>query len=877
MLQNNPSNLRRLCLIACFTFFFLISSEFLIAAQRLEQYFAHKTVEDKYGVIAPWYKGQNGQCDFRVRVSAEALKRFPWIDQNNAIVAAPYAVYTPNWGLDGNGQINIPSNPRMRNEKWNIDYWRNGDVGQRTMWLLRGMTNYYRYSGDPVAITYLHSTAKFLLEGGLTGENHPWPRFPITVPVRNNLYTKSDPNGFIQLDLAGGIGTGVLNVYKITGEKKYWDIVCHWADLFAEKGKIEPGKCPWERYANPQQVPWSKDLFGNDMKGGIVLVLEFLDEMIKAGYTGKNGAVVKIRDAGREYFRDVLLPEWLERATWGCYFWDGNTSFHTLVAVWDCQYLMNNRDYFPNWENDTRNIMSLFLNRASTNPDSMEDTYSGAWCVPESGHCCWTSLSYGTQMFAPVFAQYADLANDPWSREIARRMVIASTYDIEEDGRVVDGIEGKVRVTGGWFNIAHPIPLRHLLEAIEWQPEWFAPSRENHIVRNSSTITSVVYGKGDIRYRTFDSPKNTVEILRLSFVPKEIIADDESLKLRKELSQNGYTIKKLAGGDCIVTVRHDGKSNVIIRGKDPQREIDDKNLSYAGDWTIVDDNKSKGNQYRTSSKAGAKMQIKFSGNQVRIIGNVDENGGQADIFLDGQKQLVFMDCWNPQPRSQQILYEKSGLSNTTHLLEVVVQGKRNPASNGHNIYIDSVQYSAATGSNGYGIGGGPIDTQRMIFGYPSRIDYEDSRNNLWKPATEFCTRLKGKDSVSTWWTEPCPKEIINTPDSELYRYGVHAQEFWVNVTVGPGKYYAKLKFTATERQKCNGPMTILVNGKEVISNLDVEKAAGGLYKALDKVVDNIKPQNGIIEIRLKYTGKETNGEAFIQAIEVGPTGDLWTL
>jgi hypothetical protein len=162
----------------------------------------------------------------------------------------------------------------------------------------------------------------------------------------------------------------------------------------------------------------------------------------------------------------------------------------------------------------------------------------------------------------------------------------------------------------------------------------------------------------------------------------------------------------------------------------------------------------------------------------------------------------------------------------------------------------------------------------MIFGYPSRIDCEDSKNNLWKPATEFCVRLgKGKDTVLTWWTEPCTEEISNTSDPQLYRYGVHAPEFWVNVTVGPGKYYAKLKFAAMGREESTGPMTVLVNGKEVVSNLDVEEAAGGLYRALDKVVDNIKPQNGVIEIRLKYTGEKENGEAFIQALEVGPMGD----
>jgi hypothetical protein len=39
-------------------------------------YFAHPAVEDLNGVIAPWYLGQNGQCDFRLRVGIETLKRY---------------------------------------------------------------------------------------------------------------------------------------------------------------------------------------------------------------------------------------------------------------------------------------------------------------------------------------------------------------------------------------------------------------------------------------------------------------------------------------------------------------------------------------------------------------------------------------------------------------------------------------------------------------------------------------------------------------------------------------------------------------------------------------------------------------------------------
>ena len=62
-------------------------------AKPTKKYFAHPVVEDRYGVIAPWYRGQNGQCDSRVRVAAETLKRYPWTELGQAVVPAPHFVY----------------------------------------------------------------------------------------------------------------------------------------------------------------------------------------------------------------------------------------------------------------------------------------------------------------------------------------------------------------------------------------------------------------------------------------------------------------------------------------------------------------------------------------------------------------------------------------------------------------------------------------------------------------------------------------------------------------------------------------------------------------------------------------------------------------
>ncbi len=221
-----------------------------------------------------------------------------------------------------------------------------------------------------------------------------------------------------------------------------------------------------------------------------------------------------------------------------------------------------------------------------------------------------------------------------------------------------------------------------------------------------------------------------------------------------------------------------------------------------------------------------------------------------------------------------MVYYKNGLANTEHTLKVTARGEKNPHSEGNNVYIDAVQFSNATGSSGFGSGGGPTDAQRMIFGYTSRYPYIDSSDNQWLPGTEFVVRTgRNTDSVAkTWWTMKQAIDIENTTDPELYQYGVHAPEFWVNITVGPGNYHVRLKFAETQYIEANKrSMTIYINGEKVAENLDVYATAGAANKAVDLVYNNIKPKNGAIEVRLK--GAIINGcqaEAILQALEVGP-------
>jgi hypothetical protein len=278
--------------------------------------------------------------------------------------------------------------------------------------------------------------------------------------------------------------------------------------------------------------------------------------------------------------------------------------------------------------------------------------------------------------------------------------------------------------------------------------------------------------------------------------------------------------------------------------------------------------------------AGAAMSFEFEGNQVRLIGCADPSGGKADVYLDGVKQLCGIDYWCPETRLgqflhyklDQVLYYKNGLTQGKHTLKVVALGTKNPYSKGARVYVDSVQWSAAQGEAGFGEANGPTDPQRVIFGYVNRKDYVDSQGHAWRPAAEYVLRLIPLADLLpiACWTEPKIKDVANTKDAELYRYGVHGKDFTAYFTVNPrSTYYARLKFCQANAASTPGEFatSIDIQGKTVAKDVDIAAKAGGLGKAVDMVFNGIRPEHGVITIRFWH---RSPGEAMVQAIEIVP-------
>jgi len=841
-----------------------VASTVAPAATNLASYYAHPTVQDEYGVIAPWYRGLNGQLDERVNIAVNVYKRYPWVKKPKAVMAAPDFVYNSHWSIKPDGTIVIPPTTD----------WMCGDLCARAWSIVKGLTAYYQYSGDPIAFLYIPLAVDYILDYCLTEADAVWPSFPISTPTKGKAYGKCDPTGRIQLDLCAITGSEVLRAYKLTGNPRYRHMAEHWGDVFTARCQFaQPDISPWNRYVDPSVVGWSDVLTGTTS-----LIVEFLDDLLAVGYEGKGGAIRKARDAGQRFLNEQMLPAWWVNDTWGRTYWDWDNPMICGMVSMCADHFMKYPQAYPNWRNDLRNMLSLIWHRNGADPASHGDMYSGAWAFPETSVCCGTSLSYNQYTAGPTLIRYGVLADSEWAREIGRRMMLFATYDSLPNGVVKDGLFGDSVATGDWSNLAHPWPLCQVLEAIAWLPREFAPNRENHIVRSSSVVNEVLYEKGCIRYSTFDAPAGACEVLRLAFRPTVIQADATPLVESASTRDNGYSVIALTSGDCLVTIRHAGKKHIVVKGPDPQQVADDESFAFTGAWKTVEDTSAQGNSVHTADKVGAAMTFGFIGNQVRLLGTVGPDGGWADAFVDGVKEPTLVECWNPSRRYKQPIFQKKGLSNGRHELKIVVRGEENPVADGQQVSLDAAQYSDATGDAGFGSGGGPREAQRFIFGYTGRQDYVDSQGQSWRPGTEWVTRLGfGVDTVARcWWRTRRSLYIGGTKDEEIYRYGVHAPEFWVNLTVGPGQYRVRLHWADTpetpwvEREgkwdPVSRPTSVWLNGEKVIENLSVRDKVG-TFKAYIREFQGVRPQNGAIELRFKST---PGHDAMLQALEVVP-------
>ena len=161
-------------------------------------------------------------------------------------------------------------------------------------------------------------TADYLLDYCQTPADHPWPGSSSAVPTKGKAYGRADPHGFIQLDLCGagrlghGCGLQADGQSAATWRPSSTGPTC-WPNTATSAPASRPGTA----------TPTRKTPSGTrGRRPASSLVLQFLDDVIRLGYRGKDDACSRPATPGERYLRDVLLPQWSRDPTLGHHFWD---------------------------------------------------------------------------------------------------------------------------------------------------------------------------------------------------------------------------------------------------------------------------------------------------------------------------------------------------------------------------------------------------------------------------------------------------------------------------------------------------------------------------------------------------------------------------
>ena len=116
----------------------------------------------------------------------------------------------------------------------------------------------------------------------------------------------------------------------------------------------------------------------------------------------------------------------------------------------------------------------------------------------------------------------------------------------------------------------------------------------------------------------------------------------------------------------------------------------DKRVIYKGTWTHAASAGGINNTESYSSEKGASAEIAFTGRSVAWVSCRNHNLGLVDLYLDGVIVAKGLDAYASAKQYNQVLFQKTGLTDGAHILKVVVTGEKNPESDGAYVLVDGV-------------------------------------------------------------------------------------------------------------------------------------------------------------------------------------------
>jgi hypothetical protein len=163
--------------------------------------------------------------------------------------------------------------------------------------------------------------------------------------------------------------------------------------------------------------------------------------------------------------------------------------------------------------------------------------------------------------------------------------------------------------------------------------------------------------------------------------------------------KRAFKVVELVGGqvtDSEVTIPYQAPRPAKLEQWDmgiPDKRIrlDDPAWKWKGNWTEL---KRQEAIQKVTSDAGSEVTLTFTGAAVAIVGNYTQDGGRADVYLDG-KRGAMIDAYVVPGTHDNDLWHIYGLKPGMHTVRIVKRDDADPRSEGKKLVISSaVTYRA---------------------------------------------------------------------------------------------------------------------------------------------------------------------------------------
>lgn len=108
-------------------------------------------------------------------------------------------------------------------------------------------------------------------------------------------------------------------------------------------------------------------------------------------------------------------------------------------------------------------------------------------------------------------------------------------------------------------------------------------------------------------------------------------------------------------------------------------KFDDASWQWKGAWTVEKNGK-------TTNVAGAEASFKFNGVGCMIVGELTQQGGRADVYVDGKKTGQ-LDAYIPERTHDNALWHIYGLKSGSHNVRIVTREDVDSRSKGKKVVI----------------------------------------------------------------------------------------------------------------------------------------------------------------------------------------------